>query len=130
MVSRVSARAVLLTAGLFWLTVPLGFLLLPHGWVVWCVLGGLAQGAGLTVVFVLINGFGGTEHVLAERSGIVQGAGYAVAATGPLLLGALHQATGAWVLPELVLVVTVLMFAVAGLASSRMLTRGVEVETV
>jgi CP family cyanate transporter-like MFS transporter len=67
--------------------------------------------------------------VLAERSGIVQGAGYAVAATGPLLLGALHQASGAWVLPELVLLVTVLMFAVAGLISSGLLKRGVEVET-
>lgn len=129
-VSRASARVVLIVAGAFWLTVPLGFLLLPHGWVVWCVLGGLAQGAGITIIFVLLNGFGGTEHVLAERSGIVQGVGYAVAATGPLLLGALHQVSGAWVLPELVLVVTVLMFAVAGLMSSRLLTRGVEVETV
>ncbi|WP_052227064.1 MFS transporter [Microbacterium mangrovi] len=128
-VSRASARVVLVVAGLFWLTVPLGFLLLPHGWVVWCVLGGLAQGAGITIIFVLMNGFGGTEHVLAERSGIVQGAGYAVAATGPLLLGALHQVSGAWALPELVLLVTVLMFAIAGLVSARLLKRGVEVET-
>lgn len=127
-VSRGSARLVLVLAGVFWLTVPLGFLLLPHGWVAWCVLGGLAQGAGLTIAFVLISGFGGTEHVLAERSGIVQGAGYAVAAIGPLLLGALHQVSGAWALSEVVLLVSVLVFAVAGLASARLLKRGVEVE--
>jgi len=129
LVSRISVRFVLLVTGLFWFTVPAGFLLLPQGWMVWCVLGGLAQGAGLTIVFVLMNGFGGTEHVLAERSGIVQGSGYAVAATGPLLLGALHQATGAWVLPELVLVVSVLVFTIPGLVASRLLNRGVEVET-
>ncbi|HKT57293.1 MAG TPA: MFS transporter, partial [Microbacterium sp.] len=128
-VTRLSVRFVLILGGAFWLTVPFGFLLLPHAWIVWCVLGGLAQGAGLTIVFVLINGFGGTEHVLAERSGIVQGTGYAVAAAGPLLLGALHQATGAWVLPEVVLIVALAVFMTAGLVASRLLSRGVEVET-
>jgi MFS transporter, CP family, cyanate transporter len=35
----------------------------------------------------------------ASLSGFAQGVGYLIAATGPLLIGFLHAATGAWVVP-------------------------------
>lgn len=113
---RASLRVAAIAAGVAWLTVPLGFLFAPGLWLVWCAVGGLAQGAGITIVFIMINGFGDDAHTTAGRSGFVQGFGYAVAAAGPLLLGALHEATHAWVLPLVVVLVAVVLFAVAGIA--------------
>jgi MFS transporter, CP family, cyanate transporter len=113
---RASLRVGAIAAGVAWLAVPLGFLFAPGLWLVWCALGGMAQGAGITIVFIMINGFGDDAHTTAGRSGFVQGFGYAVAAIGPLLLGALHEATDAWVLPLVVVLVAVVLFLVAGVA--------------
>ncbi|UUT36574.1 hypothetical protein L2X98_24540 [Microbacterium elymi] len=112
---RTSIRVGVLCVGIGWLAIPLGFLLAPGGWLAWCLIGGFAQGAGITIVFIMINAFGDDEHTTAGRSGIVQGIGYAVAATGPLLLGLLHELTGAWVLPLIVELVAVLLFLIPGL---------------
>lgn len=108
-----------IATGLAWLAIPLGFLLAPDAWLVWCALGGIAQGAGITWVFVMINALGGDARVVAGRSGTVQGAGYAVAAAGPIALGALHEWSGGWTAPLLVLLVAVLVFLVAGWWSTR-----------
>jgi CP family cyanate transporter-like MFS transporter len=112
---RSSIRTAVLWVGIGWLAVPLGFLFAPSLWLVWCAVGGLAQGAGITLVFIMINAFRDDEHTTAGRSGIVQGLGYGAAATGPLLLGALHEATDAWVVPLLVVLVAVLLFLGLGL---------------
>ncbi|WP_308492056.1 MFS transporter [Microbacterium terrisoli] len=108
-----------LYVGIGWLAVPLGFLFAPSLWLAWCIVGGLAQGGGITIVFIMINAFGDDEHTTAGRSGVVQGFGYAVAATGPLVLGALHEATGAWTVPLLVELVAVLLFLGPGVAVAR-----------
>ncbi|GAA3756427.1 CynX/NimT family MFS transporter [Microbacterium kribbense] len=120
---RRSIRAGVLAVGIGWLVVPLGFLFLPGLWLAWCAIGGLAQGAGITVVFIMINGFGDDEHTTAGRSGIVQGLGYAVAAFGPMLLGALREATGAWTVPLLVVLAAVLLFLIPGLGVTKFLRR-------
>ena len=52
-------------------------------------------------------------------SALVQGGGYIVAATGPLVVGAVHEATGGWTAPLLVVLAAVLVLLVAGLASAR-----------
>jgi len=99
----ISLRRSILTAvvcvGLGWLTVPLGFLFLPSAWLAWCLIGGVAQGGGMTMIFIMLVAFGDDERTSVGRSGMVQGAGYSVAATGPLLLGALHEATAGWTVP-------------------------------
>ncbi|WP_181428949.1 hypothetical protein [Modestobacter versicolor] len=51
-------------------------------------------------------------------SAMVQGGGYVVAATGPLVLGAVHDATGGWSVPLLVILGAVGVMAVAGTASA------------
>lgn len=116
---RSSILVGVLCVGIGWLAVPLGFLFAPSLWLAWCIIGGLAQGGGITIVFIMINAFGDDEHTTAGRSGIVQGLGYAVAATGPLLLGALHEATGAWTVPLLVELVAVLLFLGPGVFVAR-----------
>jgi MFS transporter, CP family, cyanate transporter len=52
-------------------------------------------------------------------SALVQGGGYTVAATGPFVLGVVHEASGEWTAPLAVVIGSVLVLAVAGLLSSR-----------
>jgi MFS transporter, CP family, cyanate transporter len=51
-------------------------------------------------------------------SAMVQGGAYGVAATGPLVIGAVHDATGGWTVPLLVILGAVGVMAVAGAASA------------
>lgn len=120
---NVSIRSGVIVVFVAWLAVPLGFLFAPHAWLVWCVVGGLAQGAGITVAFIMINAFGGDAHTAAGRSGVVQGIGYAIAAPGALIVGALREATGAWTVPLLVVLAAVLLFGVGGWGVTRILRR-------
>jgi CP family cyanate transporter-like MFS transporter len=99
-----------------WLTVPLGFLIAPDLWWLWCILGGAAQGGGLTVIFIMVSTLGGDQHEVTGRSGLVQGLGYGLAALGPTIIGGLHEATDGWTAPLLVVLVAVLMFGVVGAA--------------
>jgi len=119
----ISLRRSILTGvicvGIGWLAVPLGFLFLPSLWLLWCVIGGLAQGGGMTVIFIMIVAFGDDERTSVSRSGMVQGIGYSVAATGPLLLGALREATGGWTASLLVALAAVLLFFSAGALVAR-----------
>ncbi|MBA8817198.1 cyanate permease [Microbacterium halimionae] len=85
--------------------------------------GGVAQGGGLTIVFIMIVGLGGGQRVIAGRSGVTQAIGYAIAATGPTVVGALHEQTGNWVASLYVVLVAVLVFGVAGGFVARHLER-------
>lgn len=101
-----------------WVLLPLGLLFVPSAWALWCVFGGAAQGGGLTVIFAAIVR---SARDLAENrrmSALVQGGGYTVAATGPYVLGAVHEASGQWTAPLLVVLASILVLTVAGLLSS------------
>lgn len=60
------------------------------------ILQGCGQGALTSVALTLIVLRARDSHVAAELSGMVQGVGYAIGATGPLLVGVLHQASGSF----------------------------------
>jgi CP family cyanate transporter-like MFS transporter len=115
---RVLPRAVVPIVTAAWSVLPLGLLLVPAGWAVWCAVGGAAQGGGLVVLFSLV--------VLAARdvadnrriSALVQGVGYVVAATGPTVVGAAHEATGGWAAPLLVVLAAIALLGVAGTVSA------------
>lgn len=112
--TRVSIMAGVLFVAVGWLAVPVGFSLNPSLWWLWCAVGGVAQGGGLTVVFIMLGALGGGPSTVAGRSGIVQGVGYGLAAVGPIALGAIHDETGSW-LPVLAAVGgAVILFGVAG----------------
>jgi CP family cyanate transporter-like MFS transporter len=112
--TRVSILAGVLAVAAGWLTVPLGFLIAPDLWWLWCVLGGAAQGGGLTVIFIMVSTLGGDQHEVTGRSGLVQGLGYGLAALGPTVVGGLHEATGGWTAPLLVVLAAVLLFGIVG----------------
>lgn len=111
-------RRVVLIVTAAWTTLPLGLLLAPSLWPVWCGIGGAAQGGGLVVVFSLIVR---AARDLADNrriSALVQGGGYVVAATGPTVVGAVHEATGGWTAPLLVVLAAILLLGTAGTASA------------
>ncbi len=95
-----------------------GFILL------WCLLLGLAQGSflGLALLFFILRT--SDARSAAELSGMAQSIGYLLAATGPLLIGWLHDLTNNWTIPLLVLGAVTLLLLCVGLGASRNATIG------
>lgn len=87
----------------------LGLLLAPSAapwlWVTMYGLGPLIFPLSLT----LINTRTRTHAGSVALSGFVQGVGYIVGAFGPLVIGALHDATGGWTAPLIALLASVLL---------------------
>lgn len=98
-----NAKRLGVVLGLVWMVFFIALLALPGWWPVWMVLGGIVQGAGISLGLILTAvrpisvGFG--RYV----SGMVQGVGYLIAALGPLLVGWLFQRAGSWVVSTVVL---------------------------
>ncbi len=92
---------------------------LPWLWVAFAGLGTLL----FPVVLVLINLRTRTQLGSVKLSGFSQGIGYTIGAFGPLLFGLLHETSGGWQLPMVMLFGMVLAAAGAGLylAKPRML---------
>ncbi|PLC11978.1 cyanate permease [Kocuria flava] len=57
-------------------------------------------------------------HVTAQLSGFTQSVGYSLAAAGPFLVGALHDLTGGWTAPLVLLIASCAVLAGAGLLAS------------
>lgn len=98
----------------------LGLVLAPTAApLVWMVLIGLGQGGVLSLTFTMFLLRARTSTQTAQLSAMVQTVGYMVAATGPLLLGAVHDATGSWRPALLLLVAMVVPQLVTGLLAGR-----------
>ncbi|MGV8884059.1 MAG: MFS transporter [Microbacteriaceae bacterium] len=71
------------------------------------------------VCLVLINSRTRGHEGSVALSGFVQGAGYTIGALGPLLVGVLHDSSGGWHVPLLVLLGTGLTAVAAGVVIGR-----------
>jgi CP family cyanate transporter-like MFS transporter len=92
----------------------LGLLLSPlDGTLIWvCALGiGVST---FPLCMTLINRRTRTTQTAAAVSGFVQGIGYGIACLAPIGLGLLHEATGSWTPPLLVLAATAVVGVIAG----------------
>ncbi|TDD45263.1 MFS transporter [Kribbella antibiotica] len=92
----VSQRAGAVTASVPIVVALLGLLLAPGLAVLWAIIAGLGQGAALVAALTLISLRGRTPLETAQLSGMAQSIGYLLAATGPVIAGALTQQTGSW----------------------------------
>lgn len=100
-----------------WLVTVGGFLLAPQWWLLWCIVGALTQGAGISLCHTLVVLRARDSETVRRLGAMTQLVGYSLGALGPILLGALNGATGAWSIPLLVLcVASVLMLLVAAAA--------------
>ncbi|GCD40257.1 MFS transporter [Streptomyces chrestomyceticus JCM 4735] len=84
-----------------------------------CTLLGLGGGACLVLALTFQSERAGSSGEAAALAGMAQSVGYLVAAAGPLLLGILHDSTGSWTLPLVVLVVLSAAMAGAGYGAGR-----------
>ncbi|MFL5817885.1 MAG: CynX/NimT family MFS transporter [Conexibacter sp.] len=98
-------RPIVLVSVAFLLVGWLGVLLAPMAspWL-WVALLGCGFGIGFPLVLTLMVLRAPDVRHAAELSGMAQSAGYSVAALGPVLIGALHDLSGSWTLPLIVLV--------------------------
>ncbi|GAA3513173.1 MFS transporter [Georgenia daeguensis] len=83
---------------LAWCAFFVGMAVAPGGWPALVVLGGLAQGAGIGLGMTLIAMRPVDADYGRGLSALVQSAGYAVAAVGPVALGWVHGTSGSWAL--------------------------------
>ncbi|WIE74029.1 MFS transporter [Curtobacterium sp. MCJR17_020] len=112
-------RAIIALVAFLWLAMPLGLLFAPQLWLLWSVLGGAAQGGGITVIFIVIVRIVSSDADARRMSAFVQGGGYLIGSAGPLVAGALHGATGDWTAPLLVVLVSVLTLGFVGTIAAR-----------
>lgn len=97
----------------------LGLLLWPQQAALWLIIAGLGAGASLVLSLSLFNLRASDHHQASKLSGMAQCVGYALAASGPLFFGVLHEHSGSWTLPLIVLVtLSLLQTLLAPLAGS------------
>ncbi|MFE5330404.1 CynX/NimT family MFS transporter [Embleya sp. NPDC056575] len=104
------------------IVVAAGFVVLlsaPGLSVVACTLLGLGGGVCLVLALTFQSQRAGNAGEVAALAGMAQSIGYLVAASGPLLLGILHDATNSWTLPLVVLIVLCVAMAGAGYGAGR-----------
>ncbi|MBB3676809.1 CynX/NimT family MFS transporter [Modestobacter versicolor] len=116
---RADQRLLILAAtGLFAVAV-VGQLAAPGASLLWIVLAGAAGGSCIVLALSLFGLRTRDHHQAAALSGMAQSVGYAMAAAGPFLLGALHDATGSWTAPLVVLLGVLVVQAAAGVQAGR-----------
>ncbi|GAB3074901.1 CynX/NimT family MFS transporter [Nocardioides zeae] len=104
--------------GLLWIAMPVQLLVEPSAYLLGSVLGGIAQGGGFATIFTIVARRARSDRESAGMSTLVQSVGYAFAAVGPTLLGAVHDATGSWTAPLLVVLGTTVTFLVTAVTAS------------
>ena len=121
---RLSTVTVAAGVGVTWLFLPLGLLLAPAQWWAWTALGGVAQGGGITVIFIAIIRLARDQASAGRMSAVVQGAGYAIGAAAPPLVGFIHDVSGSWTPALLVILASVLTFFASTALSVRQVPKG------
>ncbi|MFJ5962943.1 MFS transporter [Pseudarthrobacter oxydans] len=105
--------------GVLWTSVPAGLLLVPELWWLWSVFGGVAQGGGITLIFIAIIKLARDQVSAGRMSATVQGLGYCFGAVAPPLVGYVHDVSGSWTPALLVILASVLTFFVSATLSVR-----------
>jgi CP family cyanate transporter-like MFS transporter len=96
-----------------------GVLAAPGVALLWMVVLGVGQGAALGLGLILPVLHGRSTAEVASMTAMAMGAGYVVAAGGPALVGAVHDATGGWTAPLIVLLAMIALQLPAALRAVR-----------
>lgn len=97
----------------------LGLLFAPDLAVVWALVTGIGAGTLFFLALAFFSLRAADPRSSASLSGMGQSIGYLFAATGPVAIGALHDATGGWTVPLAVLVGVAAVHTVVGLRAGR-----------
>jgi len=97
-----------------WIVLFAGLLLWPEAWLLWVAVGGIAQGASISLALILLVLRAHAVDAARRLSGMAQLVGYLTGAAGPVLVGWLYGATEAWAVPLLTLTGVALAMAALG----------------
>jgi CP family cyanate transporter-like MFS transporter len=117
--ARVPMRGAAVVTSALWVALPAGLLLAPQWWLLWVSLAGIAQGGNFVVIFTLVARRCRTVAQTRRTVAAVQAFGYAVAASAPAVIGAVHGATGGWEAALLVMLGSTLALGTAELVATR-----------
>lgn len=112
-------RAFTATAALVGVLSFVGFVVAPGLSAVWSATVGLSQGVGITLALSFFALRARDAQQAAALSGMGQSLGYLLAALGPLLFGVLHDTTGGWTAPLLILAGLIGVQALVALGAGR-----------
>ena len=117
---RPSQSAVVIATCTFYVAGYAGLILAP-GTVpaLWMVLLGVAQGSNIALGLLLITLRSPDAAHTSELSAMAQGVGYTLAALGPFGLGAVHDLTGGWTWPLVLMTVLVIPTVIVGTRAGR-----------
>lgn len=96
-----------------------GLMLSPDAIGLWVVPLGIFSGLSLGVSLTLMADRARDHGASSALSGMSQSVGYAIAAIGPALFGAVHAVTGSWTLPLIILLVSMSAQAAFGVYAGR-----------
>ena len=96
-----------------------GLLLVPSAGWAWVLILGVGTGSAFPLAYTLLSLRSPSPSVAAGLSGMAQTGGYLLAGAGPLAVGVLHDATGGWNVPVVLLLVLVVPEVVFGLLAAR-----------
>ncbi len=120
---RLPPRTTLAVVGLLWVSLPVGLLVAPEQFLLVAVLGGIAQGGGFAAIFTIVAEVGGDLRRTTSLSAFVQTVCYLVAALAPPVVGAVHQLTGGWAAPMVVVLAATIGFIVFNLTAATLAAR-------
>jgi CP family cyanate transporter-like MFS transporter len=112
--------ALVLVIAALWIVAYTGLILDPAGApYVWGTLLGIGQGISLSLGLGAIVARAPDPHLTAHLSTMAQGVGYLIAAAGPFLVGALHDISGGWTVPLLLLIANLIPMTIVGIVATR-----------
>lgn len=101
------------------LTAVFGILFLPQALLLWVAVAGLSCGSSLVTALSLFGLRTQTHHEASALSGMAQSLGYLMAASGPVIFGALYGASATWLVPLEYLAAVAVGQGVLGLFAGR-----------
>lgn len=109
----------------FWSILPVGMLLLPQWWPAWVLLSGLGQGAYFTALFVVVVAKARSSDENRRLAAHMQTLGYIIAASGPVVMGWVHERVPSWNAMFAIIAGIMVVMAGSGILAAR---RPVETE--
>ncbi|MED1780274.1 MFS transporter [Brevibacillus fortis] len=91
----------------------------PNLIVLWIIVLGIGGGFAFSLAMMFFGLRTENAQQAAELSGMAQSVGYLLAAIGPTLFGYLHDVTGSWTIPLLILVCASALLFIFGLGAAR-----------
>lgn len=105
-----------------------GLLFAPmSGTIIWVLFFGFGSGMTLSLALTMIGLRSPDSHHAAELSGMAQSVGYCLAATGPFVLGWVHDVSGGWTVPMWMMLSLMVPLLITGLGAARDLLVGTPV---